>query len=197
VPSGLARHVAEQEPDVARVIDVGTGRAADALWFARRGVPTLGLDFSRDAANAARRAVADESLPLELGWMSLTEPRSVIAWGAQVAHTGPAPVVMANHLIDSINPAGLESFARFARMALSRGGRLYADFYALEPGEGPYVPAGRMDWLRPKDPGQVAHRLERAGAVIVHSTQVETTTERREFAASDRPVARLVAEWRT
>ena len=81
-------------------------------------------------------------------------------------------------------------------MALSRGGRLYADFYTLLPGEDRYVPSGRTDWIRPKSAERVAQALEEAGAVIVHSTQVEATTGRREFAKTDRPVARLVAEWR-
>jgi hypothetical protein len=195
-PSGLARYVAEQEPDLPRIVDVGAGRAVDALWFARRGVPTLGLDFAGSAANAVRRAVAEEGVPLELGWMSLNEPRSVMAWGARVARLEQRPVVTANHLLDAVDVRGLESFARFARMALSGGGRLYADFYTLLPGEDHYVPTGRTDWMRPKRAEDVARTLEQAGAVIVHSTQVEATTGRREFAATDRPVARLVAEWR-
>jgi hypothetical protein len=135
-------------------------------------------------------------VPLELGWMSLNEPRSVLAWGARVARFEEPPVLIANHLLDAVDPQGLESFVRFARMALSRGGRLYTDFYALGAEEDRYVPVGRTDWMRPKRAEDVAQRLERAGAVIVLNTQVEATTGRREFAVTDRPVARLVAEWR-
>ncbi len=105
-PSGLARYVAEQEPDLARLVDVGTGRGVDAMWFARAGVPTLGLDFAWGAANAVRRAAVDEGVPLELGWMSLNEPRSVLAWGARVSRFEERPVVMANHLLDVDRPAG-------------------------------------------------------------------------------------------
>jgi hypothetical protein len=195
-PSALARHVAEQEPDLARLVDVGTGRAADALWFARRGVPTLGLDFAWGAASAVRRVAAEEEVPLELGWMSLTEPRSALAWGARVARFEEAPVLMANHLLDAVDGFGLEEFIRFARMSLSHGGRVYADFYTLGADEDRYVPEGRSDWMRPKRVDDVARRLEAAGAVMVRSTQVEATTRRREFAVADRPVTRLVAEWR-
>jgi hypothetical protein len=195
-PSALATYVVEQEPDLARVVDVGAGRAVDALWFARKGVPTLGLDFAWGAANAVRRAADDEGVPLELGWMSLNEPRSVLAWGARVARFEEPPLLIANHLLDAVDPPGLESFVRFARMALSSGGRLYTDFYALGSEEDRYVPTGRTDWMRPKRAGDVARRLEQAGAVIVLNTQVEATTGRREFAVTDRPVARLVAEWR-
>jgi hypothetical protein len=195
-PSALARYVAEQEPDLERLVDVGAGRAVDALWFARRGVRTLGLDFAWGAANAVRRTVAEEDVPLELGWMSLNEPRSVMAWGARVARLEPTPVLMANHLLEAVDRQGLQSFVRFARMALSGGGRLYADFYTFGPDEDRYVPSGRTDWVRPKRAEDVARALEESGAVIVHSTQVEATTTRREFAVEDRPVARLVAEWR-
>jgi hypothetical protein len=192
----LASYVAAQEPDLSRVVDVGAGRGVDALWFARTGVPTLGLDFAWGAANAVRRTAADEGVPLELGWMSLNEPRSVLAWGAKVARFEQRPVLTANHLLDAVDPLGLESFVRFARMALSGGGRLYTDFYALSAEEDRYVPTGRTDWMRPKRAADVARMLERAGAVIVLNTQVEATTGRREFAVTDRPVARLVAEWR-
>ncbi|MET0839318.1 MAG: LicD family protein [Marmoricola sp.] len=196
LPSGLARHVAEQEPGLAQLVDVGAGRGADALWFARQGVPTLALDFARSAADPVRRAAAEDGSPLELGWMSLNEPRSVLAWGARVARLDGPRVVMANHLLDAVDRTALDEFARFARMALSGGGRLYADFYTLEPGEERYLPRGRNDWMKPKSADRVSQALEAAGAVIVHSTQVEATTGRREFAKSDRPVVRMVAEWR-
>jgi hypothetical protein len=195
-PSPLARHVAEQEPDVAHLVDVGTGRGVDALWFARRGVPTLGLDYAWGASNAVRRAAAEEGSPLELGWMNLHELRSVVSWGAVVARYDEPTVVMANHVIDAVDQRGVEELARFARMALSGGGRLYADFCVLQPDEERYVPSGRGDRLRPKRLDRVVQTLEEAGAVIVHSTPVEVTSGPREFLETDRPAARLVAEWR-
>ena len=140
-PSPLAQHLADQEQDLGHVVDVGTGRGVDALWFARRGVPTLGLDYAWGASNAVRRAAADEGVPLELGWMSLHELRSVMAWGATVARF-EQPVVLASHLLDSTDWNGVESFARFCRMALSAGGRAYVDLCVLRPDEGSYTPPG-------------------------------------------------------
>ncbi len=192
-PSLLARHVAEEEGEPGLLVDVGAGRGADALWFARRGVPTLALDYSWGAAGGVRRVAEEEGLDLRLAWMNLHELRSVLAHGACVArHEGPV-TVMANHLVDSLDRHGLAELGRFARMALSRGGRLYADFDALRPGEH-YVPEGPRDAVRPQDPDRVARTLERAGAVIVHSTHVEMTADPDDDAA-DRPVARLVAQW--
>ncbi len=65
---------------------------------------------------------------------------------------------MANHLIDSVDQRGLEVLGRFARMALRGGGRLYADFDALAPGERPW--RGRREITRPRDVGRVARTLE-------------------------------------
>ena len=80
-PSELARHVLQEEGAVARLVDVGAGRGADSLWFARKGVPTLALDYSRGAANAVRDQADEEGLDLEVGWMNLFELRSVLAQG--------------------------------------------------------------------------------------------------------------------
>ncbi len=194
-PSELARHVLMEEGAVARLVDVGAGRGADSLWFARQGVPTLALDYSRGAANAVRRQAEEEGLDLEVGWMNLHELRSLLAQGTRVARMpGPPPTLLANHLIDSTDHRGLEALARFARMALSGGGRLYADFDALRPRER-YVPEGPRDAIRPKDTERVLRTLRDSGAVIVQCTQVQTSGPTVGEGAH-RPVVRLVAEWR-
>jgi len=193
-PSALARHVLQEEGAVARLVDVGAGRGADSLWFARKGVPALALDYSRGAANAVRHQAEEEGLDLEVGWMNLYELRSVLAQGARVARMDGPPTLLANHLIDSTDQRGLEALARFARMALSGGGRLYADFHVLHPREH-YVPEGPRDALRPKDPERVLRTFEDSGAVMVQSTQVLTAGPT-DGEGAERPVVRLVAEWR-
>ena len=193
-PSDLARHVLQEEGAVARLVDVGAGRGADSLWFARRGVPTLALDYSRGAANAVRDQADEEGLDLEVGWMNLYELRSVLAQGARVARMHGPPTLLANHLIDSTDQRGLEALARFARMSLSGGGRLYADFDALRPRER-NAPPGPRDVTRPKNTERVLRTLQQAGAVIVQSTQVQTPGPT-DGEGAERPVVRLVAEWR-
>jgi hypothetical protein len=189
-PSALASHVAEQE-QVHRLVDVGSGRGGDALWFARQGVPTIGLDYARGASRAVRRLADQEGLDLRLDWMNLHETRTVIAHGARIARLDGPVTMLANHLVDSTDRRGLEALARLARMSLSGGGRLYADFDALRPGE-TYEAGGPRDAVRPRDPDDVAAVLAAAGADIVHST-VETTPGGDD--ADRRPVARLVAQW--
>jgi len=195
--SSLAQYALREEGTIARLVDVGAGRGTDALWFARQAVPTLALDYSYGASNAVGRAATEEGLDLEIAWMNLHELRTVMAQGARVARMDGPPTLIANHLIDATDQRGLEALARFARMALSGGGRLYAEFDSLTLGEH-HVPEAGWDPLVPKDGDRVADELRATGAVIVHSTQVrqKVTSGSGENAGADRPVARLVAEWR-
>ncbi len=185
-PSDLARFVMESEGRPQRLVDVGAGRGGDALWFARQGIPAMALDHARGADNAARRAAEEERLDYESVWFNLHELRSVMAAGASVAHRGGPPTVMARHLLDATDRRGLDAFLRFSRMALSGGGRLYAEFLAAPTGQG----RGRRgdDRLQPLPVAGVTQALQRAGADIVHSTQTPDGQERQ--------VARVVAQWR-
>ena len=79
-------------------------------------------------------------------------------------------------------------------MTLGAGGRMYADFEALRPGERP-PPPGPRDATRPKNAERVLQTLRDSGAVIVQTTQVQTS-DHTEGEGSERPVVRLVAEWR-
>ena len=188
-PSSLARFVVEQEGLPARVVDVGAGRGADALWFARQGVPTLAMDHSRRADNAVRRVAEEEGLDYEFVWVNLHEPRSVVAQAARVAHLGGPPTVIANHLVDATDRRGLNSFVRFCRLALSGGGRVYADF--LSSPAGTSRGARGRDLLQPVPAEGVVDALRGSGADIVHREERAGPDE------SGRPVARVVAQWRT
>ena len=119
------------------------GRGADALWFARQGVPALALDHSRRADNAVRRVAEEEGLDYESGWVNLHEPRSVVAQGARVAHLGGPPTVIAHHVVDATDRRGLASFVRFSRLALPGGGRVYVDFVS-SPAADRTRPAGHV-----------------------------------------------------
>ena len=195
-PSPLAEYVLEQEGPPERLVDVGAGRGADSLWFARKGVPTIALDYAYGASNAVRAVAEEEGLDLEIAWMNLHELRSVMAHGARIAHLVGRPTVMASHLVDATDNRGLAALVRFARMSLSVGGRFYADFLCAEPGSDP-GPRG-SDRLRPVEVDTVVRALTDGGAVIVHSAQVqqEQATGPGEQSGQDRPVARMVAEWR-
>ena len=98
-------------------------------------MPTIGLDYAGAPPAPYAAWPSEEGLDLRLDWMNLHELRTVLAHGARLARLDGPVTLMANHLVDSTDRRGLEALARLARMALSRGGRLYADFDALRPGE--------------------------------------------------------------
>jgi hypothetical protein len=188
-PSPLALHVAEQEGTPHRVVDVGAGRGADALWFARQGVPVVALDYASGASNAVTRLAQEEGLDHETGWLNLHETRTVLAQGARLAHRGGPNTVIANHLVDATDARGLAALVRLARMATSVGGRFYADYTTTVPGQAP-GPRGK-DRLRGVPVAEVEAAFTAGGADIVLSTLLETGP------SGARPVARLVAQWRT
>ena len=197
-PSALAAHVAEVEQPT-HLVDVGCGRGGDALWFARQGVQTVGLDYAWGAARGVRRVADEESLDLRLDWMNLHELRTVMAHGARLARLEGPVTLMANHLVDSTDRVGQAALARLARMALAgRGGRLHLDFDALSPGE-VHTPAGPRDAVRPQQVDRVAEVLAQAGADIVHSSVTAggppSGKGRPGSRREERPVARLVAQW--
>ena len=189
-PSALARHVAQEEGLERPIVDVGAGRGTDALWLARQGARVTALDYSHGASNAVARVAAEEGLDLDIGWINLHETRTVLAQGARAAHRGPV-TVMANHLIDATDRRGLHAFVRFSRMALSGGGRLYAEFLCQPT---PGAPSSRgSDRLRTIDPDRVADAFIAAGAVIVQTTRTE---DQGAAGKPGRPTVRMVVEWR-
>jgi hypothetical protein len=189
-PSPLAEFVVEQEGGPAHVVDLGAGRAGDALWFARQGASVTALDFVPRGAAAAKRAADRAGHALDVREVNLLSLRSTLAEGARLAHLPGPRTIVANHLADATVASGRGGAWRLCEMALRDGGRLYLDFWA---GEG-----GRRDdsqLVSPVPTEVVVAELEERGAVIVHreETQVETTS--RTGSTTRRTRARLVAQW--
>jgi hypothetical protein len=183
VPSSLAEYVVEQEGVPAQLVDVGAGRAGDALWFARQGSSVRVYDYVPTASRAVQRLVAEEALDLDVRRLNLLEWRSTFGEGARLAHTPGPRTLVARHLADATNRFGRDSLWRFASMALRDGGRLYLDVWT-GGGEG-----GSRERAVPLD--RVVEELGRHGAAIVQT---------REFEAPGQPgrgIGRLVAQWRT
>ena len=189
--SALAELVTAREGVPAQVVDLGAGRAGDALWFARNGASATALDFVPRAAEAARRAAEEEGHDLAVRELNLLSLRSVLAEGARLAHTPGPRAVLARHVIDATVPAGRSGVWRLCEMALREGGRLYLEFWV---GDGRRRHEGQLLAGVPTD--VVAAELEQHGAVIVHR---EEATVRAESGDSDgtagRTVARWVAQW--
>jgi hypothetical protein len=189
--SALAELVVAQEGVPARVVDLGAGRAGDALWFARQGASVTALDFVPRAAEAARLAAQGEGHDLTVRDVNLLSLRSVLAEGARLAHAPGPRTVVARHLVDATVAAGRAGAWRLCEMALRDGGRLYLEFWT---GEGERRREGQL--LAPVPADLVAAELEDRGAVIVHREQATVEATSGETGpTAERTVARLVAQW--
>jgi hypothetical protein len=185
-PAPFVAWAAEREPDAATYVDLGCGRGSDVLWMARRGVPSVGLDFQPRSFRAADA----EGVPGAEFWTcNLLELRDVLPAGATLSRRPGPRLLMARHLADTIGSEGRAHLWRLARMALAGegGGRLYLEFLAKFGDDG-YARDLHVARRRPR---MVVAELEAAGATIVHRETVMV---------SDSPTAskvcRLVVEWR-
>lgn len=176
-PSDLARALHAAEDRGATVLDVGTGRGADALWLAMRRRPVVAYDYANRAARPALRIAERKGLELEVRRFNLTEMRSVFGEGARVSRLPGRRVVLARHVLDATTALGRQNFARFASMVLRGGGRLYAEVLVGAADDAP--------GLTPVDADALAGLIEEYGGRIV-SVETEAVPE---------PVARVIAEW--
>ncbi|MFL6060353.1 MAG: hypothetical protein ACJ72E_03905 [Marmoricola sp.] len=193
-PSPLAAHVVDAEGGVPElVVDLGPGRAGDALWFARQGARVRALDFVVQASLAVQDVAAAEGLELSVENVNLNSLRSSISAGIRLANTPGRKVIVARHLIDAQSNAARRETWRVCRMALRGGsGRLYLEFIRGDPR--PRVEGAAATLLSPLRVADVVAELEEQGAVIVHQ---EMTQEIKASGEPGRPVARLVAEWQS
>ena len=185
-PAPFVAWAAEREPDAATYVDLGCGRGSDVLWMARRGVPSVGLDFQ---PRSFGKAAAQEVPGAEFWTCNLLELRDVLPAGATLSRRPGPRLLMARHLVDTLAPDARAHLWRLARMSLAGegGGRLYVEFLARFGDDG----YARDLHVKRRRPGMLVAELEAAGATIVHRETIRV---------SDSPTAskvcRLVVEWR-
>ncbi len=185
-PSPLLAFAAERVPAAASYVDLGCGRGSDVLWMAGRGVPSVGLDFQPRSFAAA----AALDLPGADFWRcNFLELRDVLPAGAELARRPGPRLLVARHLVDTLDAQARENLWRLARMALAGegGGQLHLEFLARFGDDG-YAKDLHVKRRRPR---KMVAELERAGATIVHRENIRVSD-------SPKPskVARLVVEWR-
>ncbi len=180
-PSRLAEYVVAQEGVPDRVVDVGAGRAGDAVWFAQQGAAVTAYDYVPNASRAVQRRAEERGLDLAVRRLNLLEWRSVFSEGARQAHQPGPRTLVARHLADATTRFGRDSLWRFASMALRDGGRLYAEYW-VGGGE-------ERALLRRVEPATVHDELIRHGADIVHEETFDAPGE------PGRRIGRTVAQW--
>jgi SAM-dependent methyltransferase len=186
-PHSFARWVRRREPDATQVVDVGCGRGSDALWFARRGVPTLGLDYAPRGFEAAAGLAEAEGLPARFHTANLLELRQALGWGARLAHDAQERrVLVARHVAEATDRVGRQHLWRLARMALAGGGRLYLELLVPGPQGEAFA---RKKLLRPLSPDLVAREIEAQGGRVVRRR------EKTVGGPGGRRICRMVVEW--
>jgi SAM-dependent methyltransferase len=193
-PSAFVRWVARREGGVAEVAaDVGCGAGADAAFLARQGITSIGLDYARRAFGKRAKKARRGRWPLSYEWMSLTELRSVLPMGVELAGMPGTKVMLARHVADATTAFGRANLLRLARMSLD-GGRLYVQV-ATAPS--PDLPYGG----RPLDLDAFLAEIDRSGGQVVarHDLNRDTVRVRPRIDAGtpDAPpyLTRLVVQW--
>jgi hypothetical protein len=184
--SDLARLVTRREDPATHLIDVGAGRGADALWWARRGRRATAYEFAAVGPRRAARLAEKADVALDVRALNLTEWRSVLSEGARVARLPGPRAVVARHVVDATDEFGRQSLGRFASMALRGGGRLYLEFW---------TGAGEPDpdlMLKPLSVDRVQRLVTEHGGTILSVRQLDpgAGNDARSFG-----VGRLVAQW--
>lgn len=168
----------------AEIIDVGAGRGQDALWMARQGVAVTAYDYVPENLVHLREPAEQESLPLTVRHLNLTDRRVLLAEGALAAHSPRPRVVLARHLLDSTSFEGQQGFARFCSMALREGGVVLAEFVLRH--EWPADERVPMWMVGRATARSVQRLLTEAGARSVETERVD---------GAERPTVRVRAEW--
>lgn len=194
-PSAFVTWVRRQEPDMATVIDLGCGTGGDAMWLARKGVRTWALDyFPRAFRKAARRAMRRE-LPVTFQWANLSELRSVLVTGAQLAREPGPRVMLARHVADATDRAGRENLLRLARMVVRDSGRLYLQVQTAR------TPTSRRVGISPLDLDRLIEQVHATGGSVLERYDLDERadgaddTDEPASSSTGPTMSRLVIAW--
>jgi hypothetical protein len=131
-PSSFARHVAGRVEAGARIVELGSGTARDAIWFVQQGYDVTASDFSGAARKVAAAAARKAGVPLPWTFYNLESTYSTLTGAAQLAHEPGPKHVYARLLVDSIDPEARASLWRFCSMVGRSGGRTFLEFRTAE-----------------------------------------------------------------
>lgn len=183
-PSDFARWAHELDDSSRRLVDLGSGRGEDALWFAARGREVLGVDVVPVVVRRAGRQAEEQGLPARFEELNLADLRHALLLGTRIAHEGPV-TIYGRRIIGDLRPDTEANLWRTVGMGMRSGGRLFLEF-VTEP--------VRPDDPRPPvlgaEPERVVAEVVRCGGEVV---------AREDFIEPDDPagaqVCRLMAEW--
>jgi SAM-dependent methyltransferase len=188
--SSFAVWARSRMPASAQVVDLGTGNGRDSAWFARRGHPVIGFDFSgaalRQTRNRlSRRGVAEPQVRV----LVLNDVRSALLAGAELAREPEPPHLYARGLVGCLDEDARRNLWKLCSMSLRRGGALYLELAAARRG----LARKTLDGLvRRVSVDDLVREITAAGGHVVH---LEVGPGHDFFDQPDPQVARLEIRW--
>ncbi|MQA15643.1 MAG: methyltransferase domain-containing protein [Pseudonocardiaceae bacterium] len=189
-PSAFARWTGGLEDRDALVVDVGCGTGRDALWFARNGHSSLGLDYAPAGFGPARAAAERDGLPVSFDMLNLYDLRNVLTVGVRLAHESRPRIVHARFLVHALGDEGRQNLWRLAQLALRGGGRLYLEFRT--PLDSTTEHAFGQRYRNYVEPDVVVREIEQRGGRIKYRMEARGMAP---YDNEDPHVCRLVASW--
>ncbi|MPZ65621.1 MAG: methyltransferase domain-containing protein [Pseudonocardiaceae bacterium] len=189
-PSAFARWTGCREGRDALIVDVGCGTGRDAMWFARHGHGSLGLDYAPPGFGPARATAEHEGLPVSFENFNLYNVRNVLAVGTRLAHDSRPRIVYGRFVVHALEAEARQNLWRLAQLTLRGGGRLYLEFRT--PLDSSTEHAFGERYRNYVDPDLVVREIGQRGG------RIEYRTEGRGMAPhgnEDPHVCRLVASW--
>jgi SAM-dependent methyltransferase len=185
--SSFAQWVADREQVPGPLVDVGSGTGRDAIWFARRGFRTVGLDYAESAVRFASSRADEEMADARFERLNLYHPEEVKEVGTKLAADLSPRVVYARFVVHALEDDGRQNLWLLARTLLQAGGRSYLEFRvgSTEHEFGEHF----RQFVRPET---VSVEIEAHGGRVEH-WQVGTGLA--VYKHEDPPVCRMVASW--
>lgn len=189
-PTPFARWVGATYPTDRPLVDVGTGTARDAVWFAHRRSRVLGIDYSNGGVSRATQLAEDKGVPADFETLNLYDTRAVLALGARLSREAEPVDVFARFMIHALGDQGRANLLRLASMSLRRGGYFFAEFRTVQDMGEPHLFGAHF--RRYLSPEEVVAEIVAAGGQVVHREEGHGLAPFRE---EDPHVCRIVAQW--
>ena len=131
-PSPFARHVVTRLESGARIVELGSGTARDAIWLTQQGYDVTASDYSGAARRRALAAARKAGVKLRWRFYNLESTYSTLTGAAKLAHEPGPTHVYARLLVDALDPEARASLWRFCSMVGRSGGRTFLEFRTAE-----------------------------------------------------------------
>lgn len=163
-PSAFATWTCAQLDPGTLVLDLGCGRGADTVLFAREHGRAVGVDFVEQALEDATALAREHDVPATFRQTYLRDLRRAVGLAALVA-TEPGPRALYGRLLlDCLDAAARDNVWSMARTLLRGGGRAYLEFQA---GRGNiYEGASAVPWFEVIDPDLLSAEVAARGGTV-------------------------------